>query len=139
MIENLTGFGGNIAADRIAKATPDGYTLGLMGQGQLAINPWPGTGWWYHPVKDFAPVSQVTVSPYVLVVHNAVPVKSVKELVALAKTQPGELTFGSGGTGSGPHMGAELFKSIGKASTSGSSPTRPGRQRFRTCLAGASP
>src|SRR6185503_16765494 len=66
----------------------------------------------YDPVKDFAPVSQVTGSSSMLVVHNAVPAKSVQELVALAKAQPGGLTFASGGSGSSPHMAAELFKSV---------------------------
>ena len=110
MIDNVTGAAGNIAADRVAKAAPDGYTLGLLSQGQLVINP-SLYKLAYDPVKDFAPVSQVTVSPNMLVVHNAVPAKSVKELVALAKAQPGGLTFASGGSGS-VHMAAELFKSM---------------------------
>ena len=112
LIDNVTGAAGNIAADRVAKAAPDGYTLGLLGKAQLVINPslykLP-----YDPLKDFAPVSQVTALPNVLVVHNAVPAKSVKELVALAKAQPGGLTFASGGSGSQNHMAAELFKSLG--------------------------
>jgi tripartite-type tricarboxylate transporter receptor subunit TctC len=111
MVDNATGAGGNIAADRVAKAAPDGYTLGLLGEVQLVINP-SLYKLAHDPVKDFAPVSQVTVSPNVLVVHNAVPAKSVKELVALAKAQPGGLTFASGGSGSSPHMAAELFKSV---------------------------
>ena len=111
VIDNVTGAAGNIAADRVAKAAPDGYTLGLLGQAQLVINP-SLYKLAYDPVKDFAPVSQVTVSPNMLVVHNAVPAKSVKELVALAKAQPGGLTFASGGSGSAPHMAAELFKSV---------------------------
>ncbi len=77
LIDNVTGAGGSIAADRIAKAAPDGYTLGLLGQGQLAINP-SLHKLAYDPVKDFAPVSQVSVAPSMLVVHNAVPAKSVK-------------------------------------------------------------
>ena len=111
MIDNAAGAAGNIAADRVAKAAPDGYTLGLLVQGQLAINP-SLYKVAYDPVKDFAPVSQVTASPNMLVVHNAVPAKSVKELVALAKAQPGGLTFASGGSGSSTHMAAELFKSV---------------------------
>lgn len=109
VVDNATGAAGNIATDRVAKAAPDGYTLGLLGQ-SIVVNPSlykPA----YDPVKDFAPVSQVAVSPYLLVVHNTVPAKSVKELVAVAKAQPGGLTFASGGSGSGPHMAAELFKS----------------------------
>ena len=88
VIDNVTGAAGNIAADRVAKAAPDGYTLGLLAQAQIVINP-SLYKLAYDPVKDFAPVSQVTVSPLILVVHNAVPAKSVKELVALAKAQPG--------------------------------------------------
>ena len=111
LIDNVTGAAGNIATERVAKAAPDGYTLGLLAQGQLVINP-SLYKLAYDPVKDFAPVSQVTVSPNMLVVHNAVPAKSVKELVALAKAQPGGLTFASSGSGSAPHMAAELFKSV---------------------------
>jgi tripartite-type tricarboxylate transporter receptor subunit TctC len=107
--ENVPGAAANIAADRIAKAAPDGYTLGLLGQ-SIVVNP-SLYRLAYDPVKDFAPISQVAVSPYILVVHNAVPAMSVKELVALAKAQPGGLTFASGGSGSATHIAAELFKS----------------------------
>jgi tripartite-type tricarboxylate transporter receptor subunit TctC len=110
VVENATGAAGSIAADRVAKAAPDGYTLGLLAQPQIVINP-SLYKLAYDPVKDFAPVSQVTVSTNMLVVHNAVPAKSVKELVALAKAQPGALTFASGGSGNTTHMVAELFKS----------------------------
>jgi tripartite-type tricarboxylate transporter receptor subunit TctC len=110
VVDNVAGAAGNIAADHVAKAPPDGYTLGLMSQTHVVVNPslykLP-----YDPVKDFAPVSQVAVSPQMLVVNNAVPARSVEELVALAKSQPGALTFASSGTGSGTHMAAELFKS----------------------------
>ena len=111
VVDNTTGAAGNIAADRVAKATPDGYTLGLLGEVQIVINP-SLYKLAYDPVKDFAPASQLTLSPNMLVVHNAVPAKSVKELVAMAKAQPGGLTFASGGSGSSPHMSAELFKSM---------------------------
>jgi tripartite-type tricarboxylate transporter receptor subunit TctC len=107
--ENVPGAAANIAAERIAKAAPDGYTLGLLGQ-SIVVNP-SLYKLSYDPVKDFAPVSQVAVSPYILVVHNAVPAKSVRELVALAKAQPGGLTYASGGSGSATHIAAELFKS----------------------------
>src|SRR6476619_478722 len=110
VIENVTGAAGNIAADRIAKATADGYTLGLLSQTHMVVNPslykLP-----YDPVKDFAPISQVAVSPNVLVVPATSPVTSVGELVARAKAAPGELTFASAGTGTGTHMTAELFRS----------------------------
>jgi tripartite-type tricarboxylate transporter receptor subunit TctC len=111
VIDNVSGAAGNIAADRVAKAAPDGYTLALVAEAQIVINP-SLYKLAYDPVKDFAPISQVTVSPYMLVVHNAVSAKSVQELVALAKAQPGGLTFASAGSGSSPHMAAELFKSM---------------------------
>jgi tripartite-type tricarboxylate transporter receptor subunit TctC len=109
IVENISGATGNIAAEHVAKAAPDGYTLGLLSQTHLAINP-SLHKLAYDPAKAFAPVSQVTVSPNMLVVHSAVPVKNVKELVALAKMQPGSLTFASSGNGSGTHIAAELFK-----------------------------
>jgi tripartite-type tricarboxylate transporter receptor subunit TctC len=111
VVENVSGASGNIATERVAKAAPDGYTLTLMGEGQVVVNPslykLP-----YDQVRDFAPVSQVMVQAYLLVVNNAVPARSVKELDALAKAQPGALTFASNGNGGGPHMAAELFKSV---------------------------
>jgi tripartite-type tricarboxylate transporter receptor subunit TctC len=111
LIDNITGAAGNIAADRVAKAAPDGYTLGVLSQTQIVVNP-SLYKLAYDSVKDFAPVSQVTVSSNILVVHNAVPVKSVKDLVALAKAQPGAFTFASGGSGSGTHLAGELLKSV---------------------------
>ena len=111
VIVNVTGAAGNIAADRFAKATPDGYTLGLLAESQIVINP-SLYKLSYDPMKDFAPVSQVAVFPSLLVVHNSVPAKNVQELIMLARTRPGELTFASGGVGSGNHMAAELFKSM---------------------------
>ena len=111
VMDHATGAGGNIAMERLAKAAPDGYTLGFLVNGQLVINPslYKLT---YDPAKVFAPISQVTVTPNMLVVNNAVPAKSVQELVSLAKARPGELTFASGGTGTGNHMAAELLKSV---------------------------
>jgi tripartite-type tricarboxylate transporter receptor subunit TctC len=112
LIENVTGAAGNIAADHVAKAAPDGYTLGVLTEAQIVVNPslyaLP-----YDPVKDFAPVCQLFANPNILAVGNAVPAKTVGELVALAKAQPGGLTFASGGSGSTAHMGGELFRSAG--------------------------
>ncbi len=111
LIENVTGAAGNIAADRVAKAAPDGYTLALAANAQITVNPslykLP-----YDPIKDFAPVSLVYSTSSILAVNASVPAKSVRELVALARAQPGSLTFASGGSGSSPHLAAELFKSM---------------------------
>lgn len=110
-VENVAGASGNIGAERVARAAPDGYTLTVLGEGQVVVNPslykLP-----YDSVRDFAPISQVMTQAYLLVVNNAVPARNVKELVALAKAQPGALTFASNGTGGGPHMAGELFKSV---------------------------
>ncbi len=111
LVDNAAGAAGNIAADRVAKAAPDGYTLGLLAKAPLVINP-SLYKLAYDPVKDFAPVSQVAASPNMLVVHNAVPARNVQELIKLARARPGELTFASGGSGSGNHMAAELLKSV---------------------------
>lgn len=109
-IENITGAAGNIAAGRVAKAAPDGYTLGVLTEAQLVVNP-TLYALAYDPLRDFAPVSQLFASPNILVVGNTVHAKNLEELVALAKQQPGGLTFASGGTGSTAHMAGELFKS----------------------------
>lgn len=111
LIENVPGAAGNIGADRVAKAAPDGYTLGLPNMAQIVINPslykLP-----YDPVRDFAPITQVATSWAVLVVHPSLPAKSVRELVMLAKARPGELTFASGGSGNQVHLAGELLKSM---------------------------
>jgi tripartite-type tricarboxylate transporter receptor subunit TctC len=110
VVENITGAGGSIAAERVAKAAADGYTLGVLTEAQLVVNPGLYT-LAYDPLKDFAPVSQLFASPNILAVNNDVPARSVKELVALAKAQPGALTYASGGSGSTSHIAGELFKS----------------------------
>ena len=110
VIDNVTGATGNIAADRVAKAAPDGYTLGIFAN-PFVINP-SLYKLAHDPVKDFAPVSQVAVSPLILVVNNAVLAKDVQELIKLVSVRPGELTFASAGSGSAAHMAAELFKSV---------------------------
>jgi len=111
LAENIAGAAGTIAVERVAKAAPDGYTLGLLVQGQLTVNP-SLYRVSYDSVKDFSPVSVLTESLNMLVVHSAVPARSVKELVALAKARPGGLTYASGGNGSVSHLPAELFKSM---------------------------
>jgi tripartite-type tricarboxylate transporter receptor subunit TctC len=109
VVDNRAGAAGLIGADIVAKAAPDGYTL-LMGfSGPLAIVPHLVKVVPYDTNKDFTPITLAASAPYVLLVHPSLPVKSVKELVALAKTQPGKLNYASGGTGVGIHMAGELF------------------------------
>jgi tripartite-type tricarboxylate transporter receptor subunit TctC len=112
VVENVTGAGGNIAADRVAKAPPNGYTLGMIGNGSLIFSPALYEKLSYDPVKDFAPISQVFVAANVLVVPSNVPVRSLPELVALARAQPGALTYAHAGAGTSQHLAAELFKSM---------------------------
>lgn len=110
-IENKAGASGNIGIDAVAKAPADGYTIGLQTV-SLAINPALFAKMPYDTLKDLAPIGMVASSQHVLVVNNNVPAKDVKELVALAKSQPGKLNYGSAGSGSTFHMSAELFKSV---------------------------
>ncbi len=112
VIENRGGAGGTIATRLIAKAAPDGYTLGLGGTGTLAINPtlYPNVG--YDPRKDFAPVGLIATSALVVLVHPAVRAGSIGELIALAKREPGRLNYASAGSGSGIHLGTELFATM---------------------------
>src|SRR5258706_1121453 len=107
------GAGGNLAAELVAKAPADGYTL-LLTSPTIVISPslFPKLG--YDTFRDFAPVSLVATVPNVIVVHPSVPAKSLNELVQLARAHPGELNFGSGGLGTGSQLGTELFKSLTK-------------------------
>src|SRR5437762_8189234 len=109
VIENKGGAGGSIATRQVAKAAPDGYTLGLGGTGTLAINPtlYPNVG--YDPRKDFAPVGLIATSALVVLVHPSVEAKSIAELIAMAKREPGKLNYASAGSGSGIHLGTELL------------------------------
>jgi tripartite-type tricarboxylate transporter receptor subunit TctC len=108
IVENRAGAGGNIGTDYVAKATPDGYTILSGGMGSLVMNPIIAKVP-YDPIRDFAPVILIAESPNVLCVHPSLPVKSVKDLIALAKARPGELNYGSGGVGSNPHLSGALF------------------------------
>ena len=109
VIDNRAGAAGQIGTEMAAKALPDGYTVLLGFSGPLVIVPQINISTPYDTLKDFAPVSLAAAAPYVLLVHPNVAAKTVKELVALAKAQPGKLNFASGGTGVGIHMAGELF------------------------------
>jgi tripartite-type tricarboxylate transporter receptor subunit TctC len=112
IIENRAGAGGSVGATFVAQAPRDGYTL-LMGTASThGTNPNVYTKLGYDPVRDFAPVALITSAPLVLVANNAVPVKTAANLIALAKTEPGELSFGSYGTGSSNHLVAELLNTL---------------------------
>jgi tripartite-type tricarboxylate transporter receptor subunit TctC len=110
VVENVPGAGSNTATDRAAKATADGYTLLMGGNSSLVINPSLYETLPFDPIKDFAPISQVFIAANVLAVPPAVPAKNVAELVALAKAEPGKLSYGHAGVGTSQHLGAELFK-----------------------------
>ncbi len=108
IVENRPGAGGSIGIELVAKSPPDGYTL-LMVQSSLTVNPSLQRKVPYDPVKDFEPVSKVSSYMFFAVVHPSLPVRTVKELIALAKSKPGEINYASVGIGSGTHLAGELF------------------------------
>jgi tripartite-type tricarboxylate transporter receptor subunit TctC len=110
VIENRPGSGGNIGAEAVAKAEPDGYTLGLIQLGNVAINPHVYTDMTFDPLVDLIPVAPVTTSAILVVANAKVPANDLKELIALAKREPGKLSYGSGGAGTAPHLAGEMFK-----------------------------
>ena len=112
VIENRGGAGGTIATRAVARSAPDGYTLVLGGTGTLAINPTLYANADYDPRKDFAPIGLIATSALVVLVHPSIAAKSIGELVALAKREPGKLNYASAGPGSGIHLAAELFASM---------------------------
>jgi len=114
IIENRPGATQIIGAQAAAKATPDGHTLFFGSVTSLGINPASRKNLPYDAVKDFSPVTLCFSTPLYLVVHHALPVKTVKELIAMARAQPGKLTFASGGPGTSQHLAGELFKSMAK-------------------------
>jgi tripartite-type tricarboxylate transporter receptor subunit TctC len=110
VIENKPGAGGNIGADAVAKSPADGYTVVMGALSTHAVNPSLYRTMPYDAVKDFAPISLVAITPNVLIVNAAMPVASVKEMIAYAKANPGRTNFGSGSNGSAGHLAGELFK-----------------------------
>jgi tripartite-type tricarboxylate transporter receptor subunit TctC len=113
VIDNRPGANGNIGTEAVAKAAPDGYTMMLV-VSSFATNHHLYPRLPFDPLNDFAPVSLLTRAPFVLVVHPSLPVKSVKELIALARARPGELNYGAAGNGAGGHLAMELFKSAAR-------------------------
>jgi tripartite-type tricarboxylate transporter receptor subunit TctC len=109
--ENRGGAGGNVGAEAAAKSAPDGYTIVLVAP-SLAISPSLYSKLNYDPVKDFAPVSLVATVPNVMVTHPSLPAKTLAEFIQLAKNKPGEMNFGSGGSGTSNHLAGELFNIV---------------------------
>src|SRR5207244_6854485 len=105
--ENRGGAGGNVGAEAAARAAPDGYTIVLVAP-SLAISPTLYSKLNYDPVKDFAPIALVASFPNVMVTHPSVPAQSLREFIALAKSKPGGMNFGSGGSGTSNHLAGEL-------------------------------
>ena len=112
VIDNRGGAGGRISAELTAQATPDGYTLFMTSPGALTIVPHIGKDVPYNTLRDFAPIGLVAGGPFLLIVHPAVPAKTVKELLALGKSEPGKLLYSSAGNGTANHLAMELFKSM---------------------------
>jgi tripartite-type tricarboxylate transporter receptor subunit TctC len=114
VVENRTGAGGNIGAEAVAKAAPDGYTLNMSAIGPHAINVSLFAKLPFDPVKDFAPVAHVLDAEGLLVVHPSLPINSVSDLIAYGRANPGKLTFASAGMGTASHLAGELFKTMAK-------------------------
>jgi tripartite-type tricarboxylate transporter receptor subunit TctC len=114
IVDNRPGAGGNIGAEIVAKSPPDGYTLVTGSIGTHAVNASLFSKLPYDPNRDFAPVALIMEAEGLLVVHPSLPVKSVKELIALAKAHPGEIAYASAGYGTAAHLSGELFKSMAK-------------------------
>lgn len=112
VVENRPGAGGIVGSEAVARAAPDGYTLIMGNAGSHGINAAVYATLPYDIQRDFAPVSQVAVAPNVMVINPSIPAKTVAEFIAYAKSQPGKLSYASGGNGSSAHMSMELFKSM---------------------------
>lgn len=114
VVDNRAGASGAIGTELAAKSAPDGYTLLMGSSGPISINPALNPKLPYDPLRDLTPVALITTLPYLTVVHPSLPVRSIKELIALAKARPGELNYASPGSGSSTHLATELFKSMAR-------------------------
>lgn len=114
VVDNRPGANGNLGMDFVAKSAPDGYTIVYALFAQYAVNPSLYPNLTYDPVRDFTPITLLARSPYVLFTHPSLPVRTVKDLIALARARPNELIFASAGQGSGAHLSAEMLKSLAK-------------------------
>jgi tripartite-type tricarboxylate transporter receptor subunit TctC len=112
VVDNRPGAGGNIGLALVAKAPPDGYTLGLGAAGALSANVSLYAQMPFDPIKDFTPVSMLAAIPFVIVGHPSVNAKTQRELIALAKSEPGKLSIGHGGNGTAMHLSAQLFEQM---------------------------
>ena len=109
-VENMPGAGGSLGAERVARSAPDGYTLYWGANGAMTINPSLQPNSSFDPARDLAPIARLLVSPSILAVNNDVPARTVGELIALAKAQPGKLSYASPGSGTPQHIAGEVFK-----------------------------
>ncbi len=112
LIDNRPGNGSSLAAELVAKAPADGYTMLIASPSSQSVNPAMNRNLGYVPERDFAPITKVSSSPLVVAVHPSVPARSIPELIAFAKKSPGKLNYGSSGNGSAPHLGAVLFSRV---------------------------
>ena len=112
IIDNRPGNGSSLAAELVAKAPADGYTMLIASPSSQSVNPAINKNLGYVPERDFAPITKVSSSPLVVAVHPSLPAKSIPELIAFAKKNPGKLNYGSSGNGSAPHLGAVLFSRV---------------------------
>ena len=111
IVDNRPGAASNIGAEAVARAAPDGYTM-FLGSVSTSINPSLYTKLAYDPLRDFAAIALVANTPFLLVTHPSVPVKTVKDLIAFAKARPGQLNYATAGAGSGAHLFMELFNAL---------------------------
>ena len=109
VVENVPGAAGSVGAERVAKSAPDGYTLLFSGDAAMTTNVTIYPKLAYDPLRDFAPIMNFVETPNILIVHPSLPVKTVKEIVALAKSRPGEITYASSGAGTSQHLGGALL------------------------------